>query len=86
MKGGSAMQITARNKGLTKKDRKRIYKSSTAGTEKCETCRATGLEKGVTIYPRAYKTMPILYREVNRNKDKQCKPQRKTLSGGTLIK
>lgn len=57
------MKNIIRRKGLlTKKQSKRVHGSSDAGMIKdSKTCQASALKKALTIYPRAYKTMPDLY-------------------------
>ena len=57
-------------KGLTKKEHKRKFGSSTPGIAKVETCRATGLDKALIKYPRARKVMPDLFNSCNQKKDK----------------
>lgn len=54
---------TGRSKyrGLTKKNYKRIHGSSTPGSQKCETCHATNIDKAMAKYPRSWKTFPTLY-------------------------
>ncbi len=59
--------------GLTKRQYKRQYGSSTAGSTKGENCRATGLDKGLAKYPRAIRTMPDLYVSFNMKKDRAAK-------------
>ena len=81
MKVTNSQQQT-KYKGLTKREYKRVYGSSTRGIDKCETCRATGLDKALAKYPRAYRAMEVLYTDFNKKKDKHS--ERKTLSGGTL--
>lgn len=48
-------------RGLTKKQYKRQYGSSTPGSQKGPNCKATALQKALLKYPRAYKTMPDKY-------------------------
>jgi len=48
-------------KGLTKRQYKRTHGSTTPGSEKGFTCTASGLDKALTKYPRAHKTMPNEY-------------------------
>ena len=64
---------TTKFKGLTKKKYKRQYGSSTPGNTKGENCRATGLNKALAKYPRAYKTMSDLYFSFNLKRDKVAK-------------
>ena len=61
---------TIKYKGLTKRNYKRVYKSSTPGKEKGENCHATPLDKALAKYPRAIKTMPDEYISFNLKKDK----------------
>lgn len=53
--------------GMTKRRYKKLKAmtgtNSTPGREKGENCRCLPDEKGLTKYPRARKTFPILYRE-----------------------
>ena len=60
-------------KGLTKRQYKRVYGSETSGTEKGNTCKATGIEKALTKYPRARKTMPNEYRALMATQQRQGK-------------
>lgn len=60
-------------KGLTKRRYKQRYGSSTPGIEKGGTCRATGLQRGLTIYPRAYKTFKRQYNALMRTQHRQGK-------------
>lgn len=64
------MNSEVKYKGLTKKQYKRQYGSSTAGKDKTECCRATGLDKGIIKYPRSYKTEPVLFASIYDKKDK----------------
>lgn len=59
-----------RYKGLTKRQYKQKYGSTTAGREKGETCHATGFDKALAKYPRAYKKFPEEYFDFNLKKDK----------------
>jgi len=59
--------------GMTKRQYKR-YKAnlpgnSNPGTNKVITCQATQLEKALTKYPRAIRTMPNEYFTMNLKKD-----------------
>ena len=62
-----------RFKGLTKRKYKKRYGSSTPGSEKSNTCKTSGREKGLTIYPRAYKTMSKEYNSLMKKQNKQGK-------------
>ena len=64
---------TSKYKGFTKREYKKIHGSSTPGTSKTETCRATGLDKALAKYPRSYKTMTDLYVSYNQKKDKAAR-------------
>jgi len=59
-----------RYKGLTKRLYKKRHGSSTPGSTKGATCRATGLDKAMAIYPRSYRTDPMHYIQFNKRKDK----------------
>ena len=69
----STNQGTANYGGMTRKKQKRIRKSSTSGIQKSENCHASGLDKALIKYPRAYKTFPDLYEEVYVKKEKFTK-------------
>lgn len=75
-------QATANYGGKTRKEWKRSKGSSTPGKQKGENCHASGLDKAMLKYPRAYKTFPVEYLATNAKKDKADKG-RKSLSGGT---
>lgn len=57
-------------KGLTKKQYKKKYGSSTPGSVKGECCHATGLDKALAKYPRSHKTIKTQYVSFNLKKDK----------------
>jgi len=63
-------------RGLTKRQYKKLYGSSTPGMTKAENCQATGLDKAMAKYPRAWKTNPTLYVTFNKKKDKAAKRQK----------
>jgi hypothetical protein len=60
-------------KGLTKRQYKKEYGSSTPGSAKNDNCQATGFEKGIIKYPRAYRTMPDAFNGVYEKKAKHFK-------------
>ena len=60
-------------KGLMKKEYKRKHGNSTAGKEKGENCKATGLDKAMAKYPRSCKTMSDSYISFNLKKDRVAK-------------
>ena len=60
-------------KGLTKRKYKQRYGSSTPGKEKGGNCHANGLQKALTIYPRAYKTFTKEYHALMHTQHKQGK-------------
>jgi len=64
--------------GMSKRQYKKqkAKKSSEPGLKKGEACRATSLDKALAIYPRAYKTMPVLYIAFNKKKDKAANRER----------
>lgn len=66
----SVAQATSKYQGLTKNKLKRIKRSSTKGSEKGENCKATGLDKALIKYPRAYRTMPDLFNAAYAKKER----------------
>jgi hypothetical protein len=60
-------------RGLTKREYKRRFGSSTPGSSKGENCHATSLDKAMAKYPRAYKTMTDTYISFNLKKDRVAK-------------
>lgn len=60
----------SRYKGLTKRKYKKMYGSSTPGSQKTECNLATGLDKAMAKYPRSWKTHPEEYINFNRKKDR----------------
>jgi hypothetical protein len=83
-KSSEILQQTSRYKGITKKKYKRLHKSSTPGKTKGDNCQANAIKKGVTKYPRWYRTNPELYMSICALTDKAAKG-RKTACGGTLV-
>jgi hypothetical protein len=61
-----------RYQGMTRKEYKRMKARtcSEPGKNKTLNCQATGLEKGLTKYPRSIKTSPAEYFNMNLKKDK----------------
>jgi hypothetical protein len=66
----TSAQVTSKYQGKTKKEWKRTKGSTTPGSAKGENCKATGLDKALIKYPRAYKTMPDLFEAVYKKKER----------------